>query len=136
MAVSFANFKIKYAGFVDLTEPQFTQFLPDVIAEVDRYKWQLLGANFAVFRDQAIENLLACRLSRLNPEYLGSAGLAAFEVREAGFRVQYLSNSGGSKNNPFCEEYQRLLDAVAALNTDASQLPACTRGVVKNVYWG
>lgn len=136
MAVTFASFKAKYVGFVELTEDQFVQLLPDVIAEVNRYKWEVLGTGFAVFRDQAIENLLACRLSRLNPEYLGSAGLAAFEVREAGFKVQYLSNSGGSKNNPYCEEYQRLLDEIAALRPDASDLPACTQGVVKKVFWG
>lgn len=134
MPVTFASFKAKYVGFVDLLETQFVQLLPDVIAEVDRYKWENLGTNFAVFRDQAIENLLACRLSRQNPEYLGSAGLAAFEVKEAGFKVQYLSNSGGSKNNPFCEDYQRLIDAIA--DPDSSRLPACTQAVVKKIYWG
>jgi hypothetical protein len=87
------------------------------------------------FKDRAIENLLACQLSKINPEFLGSAGLAEFEVREAGYRVKYLSNSGGSKNNPFCDEYQRLVGLVEALSPNFSNLPACTLGVQKNVIW-
>lgn len=136
MPVSFASFKAKFDGFTDLLEPQFSALLADAIAEVDSYKWSVLGIGFNVFREQAIEHLLACRLSRLNPEYLGSAGLAEFEVKEAAYRVKYLSNSGGGKNNPFCDEYQRLLDKIASLDPNASKLPACTHGVVKKVYWG
>lgn len=136
MPVTFVSFKAKYVSFTDLLEPQFNALLPDVIAEVDRYSWQILGIGFNLFREQAIENLLACRLSKINPEFLGSAGLAEFEVKEAGYRIKYLSNSGGGKNNPFCDEYQRLINAIAALDPAASKLPAHTCGIPKKVYWG
>lgn len=136
MPVTYASFRAKFDGFTELLEPQFNAWLVDVTAEVDSYKWNVLGNGFNLFREQAIENLLACKLSRLNPEYLGSAGLAEFEVKEAAYRVKYLSNSGGGKDNPFCDEYRRLLDKVAKLDPDASKLPACTHGVVKKVYWG
>lgn len=135
MAVTFLGFKTKFINFADLTQPQFDLLLPDAVAEVDRYKWELLGAGWQGFKDRAIENLLACQLSKINPEFLGSAGLAEFEVREAGYRVKYLSNSGGSKNNPFCDEYLRLVGLVQALTPNASNLPACTSGVRKNVIW-
>jgi hypothetical protein len=135
MAVTFLGFKTKFINFADLTQPQFDLLLPDAVAEVGRYNWQLLGVGWERFKDRATENLLACQLSKINPEFLGSAGLAEFEVREAGYRVKYLSNSGGSKNNPFCDEYQRLVDMVEALSPNASNLPACTLGVRKKVYW-
>jgi len=135
MAVTFLGFKTKFINFADLTQPQFDLLLPDAVAEVDRYEWELLGAGWQGFKDRAIENLLACQLSKINPEFLGSAGLAEFEVREAGYRVKYLSNSGGSKNNPFCDEYLRLVGLVQALTPNASNLPACTLGVRKNVIW-
>jgi len=135
MAVTFLGFKTKFINFADLTQPQFDLLLPDAVAEVDRYEWELLGAGWQGFKDRAIENLLACQLSKINPEFLGSAGLAEFEVREAGYRVKYLSNSGGSKNNPFCDEYLRLVGIVQSLNPSVSNLPACTLGVRKNVIW-
>jgi hypothetical protein len=135
MPVTFTLFKTKYVDFVDLPESQFNAFLPDAIAEVNRYKWELLGAGFQVFKDKAIESLIACQLSRLNPEYLGSAGLAEFEVREAGFKIKYLSNSGGSKNNPFCDEYQRLLSEVQTLDPSMLTLPACTTGIRNKTVW-
>jgi hypothetical protein len=135
MAVTFLGFKTKFINFADLTQSQFDLLLPDAVAEVDRYEWELLGVGWQGFKDRAIENLLACQLSKINPEFLGSAGLAEFEVREAGYRMKYLSNSGGSKNNPFCDEYQRLVGLVQALTPNASNLPACTLGVRKNVIW-
>lgn len=135
MAVTFVGFKTKFVNFADLTQPQFDLLLPDAVAEVDRYKWELLGVGWQGFKDRAIENLLACQLSKINPEFLGSAGLAEFEVKEAGYRVKRLSNSGGAKNNPFCDEYLRLVGLVEALTPNASNLPACTVGVRKNVIW-
>lgn len=135
MAVTFLGFKTKFINFADLTQPQFDSLLPDAVAEVGRYKWQALGVGWEGFKDRAIENLLACQLSKINPEFLGSAGLAEFEVREAGYRVKYLSNSGGSKNNPFCDEYLRLVGLVQELTPNASNLPVCTIGVRKNVIW-
>ena len=135
MAVTFLGFKTKFINFADLTQPQFDLLLPDAVAEVDRYEWELLGVGWQGFKDRATENLLACQLSKINPEFLGSAGLAEFEIREAGYRVKYLSNSGESKNNTFYDEYQRLVDMVEALNPSPSNLPACTLGVRKNVIW-
>jgi hypothetical protein len=134
--VTFAGFKLRFSpNFLDLLEPQFSLFLASAIADVDRYQWQLLGTGWEGFRDRAIENLIACNLSSANPEYLGSAGVAEFDVREAGYRVKYLSNSGGGRNNPYCLEYQRLLAMVAALDPNAAELPASTVGVRKNVVW-
>jgi hypothetical protein len=135
MTVTFLGFKTKFVNFADLTQPQFDLLLPDVVAEVDRYEWELLGVGWEGFKDRATKNLLACQLSKINPEFLGSAGLAEFEVKEAGYRVKYLSNSGGSKNNPFCDEYLRLVGLVEALSPNVSNLPACTLGVRKNVIW-
>jgi hypothetical protein len=135
MTVTFLGFTTKFINFADLTQPQFDLLLPDAVAEVDRYEWELLGVGWQGFKDRAIENLLACQLSKINPEFLGSAGLAEFEVREAGYRVKYLSNSGGSKNNPFCDEYLRLVGLVQALTPNTSNLPACTIGVRRNVVW-
>jgi hypothetical protein len=135
MAVSYSSFLIKYVTFVDLLEPQFNALLPDALAEVNRYKWELLGIGYQVFKDKAVENLIACQLSRLSPEYLGSGGLAEFEVREAGYKLKYLSNSGGSKNNPFCDEYQRLLLEVQKLDPSVSALPACTVAIPKKISW-
>lgn len=135
MAVSFALFKTKYDGFVDVPEAQFNALLADAIAEVNRYKWELFGVGFQIFKDKAIESLIACQLSRLNPEYLGSGGLAEFEVREAGYKLKYLSNSGGSKNNPFCDEYQRLLSELQRLDPSFLTLPACTTAVRNRTIW-
>lgn len=134
--VTFVGFKLKFSpSFSDLLEPQFNLYLLGAIADVDRYKWELLGIGWEGFRDRAIENLIACQLSSANPEYLGSAGVAEFDVREAGYRVKYLSNSGGGRNNPYCIEYQRLLAMVEALNPNVAGLPSNTVGVRKNVIW-
>ena len=135
MAVSFASFLAKYVSFVDLPEAQFNALLPEATAEVNRYKWERLGIGFQIFKDKAIENLIACQLSRLNPEYLGSGGLAEFEVREAGYKLKYLSNSGGSKNNPFCDEYARLLSALQQLDPSVLTLPACTVAIRNKTIW-
>lgn len=135
MAVSFALFLSKYASFVDLPEVQFNALLPDAVAEVNRYKWESLGVGFQVFKDKAIESLIACQLSRINPEYLGSGGLAEFEVREAGYKLKYLSNSGGSKNNPFCDEYARLLAELKDRDPSILTLPACTMAVRNKTIW-
>lgn len=134
--VTFVGFKLRFSpNFLDLLEPQFNLFLASAIAEVDRYRWQLLGVGWEGFRDRAIENLIACKLSSANPEYLGSAGVAEFDVREAGYRMKYLSNSGDGHNNPYCLEYQRLLAMVEALVPNVAGLPANTVGVRKNVVW-
>lgn len=136
MPVTFVGFKLKFSpNFIDLLEPQFSLYLADAIAEVSRYKWELLGIGWEGFRDRAIENLIACQLSSANPEYLGSAGVAEFDVREAGYKVKYLSNSGGGRNNPYCIEYQRLLAMAAALDPNAAELPQNTVGVRKSVIW-
>lgn len=134
--VTFVGFKLKFSpGFNELLEPQFDLYFADAIAEVDRYQWRLLGTSWEGFRDRAIENLIACKLSSTNPEYLGSAGVAEFDVREAGYRVKYLSNSGGGRNNPFCAEYQRLIGIVQAANPSNTDLPYGTCGIRKNVIW-
>jgi hypothetical protein len=134
--VTFAGFKLRFSpNFTELLEPQFSLFLASAIADVDRYQWQLLGVGWEGFRDRAIENSIACQLSSVFPEYLGSAGLAEFEVREGSYRVKNLSNSGGGRNNPYCLEYQRLLAMVEALSPNAAGLPANTVGVRKNAIW-
>lgn len=140
MAVTFLGFKAKFApSFDGLLESQFNLLLPDAIADVNRYKWESLGVGWEGFKDRAIESLLACNLSAANPEYLGSAGLAEFEVREAGYRVKYLSNSGGQRNNSYCAEYARLIklvqDAIDLANPNSSGLPHGTIGVAKKVVW-
>lgn len=135
MSVTYLGFKLKFPAFSDLLEPQFNVLLPDAIADVSRYQWQSLGVGWEGFKDRAIENLLACWLSSANPEYLGSAGVAEFEVREAGYRVKYLSNSGGQRNNPFCAEYNRLIGIVGAANPSNTDLPYGTCGLRKNVIW-
>lgn len=140
MPVTFLGFKVKFSpAFDGLLQPQFDLLLPDAVADVNRYNWQALGVGWEGFRDRATENLLACNLSAANPEYLGSAGLAEFEVREAGYRVKYLSNSGGQRNNPYCLEYARLLgllqDAIDLANPNKSALPHGTVGVAKKVIW-
>jgi hypothetical protein len=139
MTVTYVGFKTKYSSFLELPESEFNSLLPDATADVDRYNWQLLGVGWEGFKDRAIENLLACWLSSANPEYLGSAGVAEFDVREAGYRVKYLSNSSGQRSNPYCLEYQRLLAmlqaAIEAANPNASKLPASTIVVRKKVYW-
>lgn len=134
--VTFVGFKLRFfPNFSDLLEPQFNLYLAGAIADVDRYKWELLGIGWEGFRDRAIENSIACQLSSLFPEYLGSAGLAEFEVREGSYRVKNLSNLDGGRNNPYCIEYQRLLAMVEALDPNAAELPANTVGVRKNVVW-
>lgn len=135
MPVTFVGFKAKYPNFIELPQAQFDAFYADAVAEIGRYNWQLLGVGWEGFRDRAIENLLACQLSKINPEFLGAAGLAEFEVREGGYRVKNLSNSGGSKNNPFCDEYERLTAMAEARNPNISGLPYGTVGVAKKVIW-
>lgn len=135
MAVTYAGFITKFPSFIELSEAQFNLFLPNAIAEVDRYQWQNLGDGWQGWRDRAIEYWLACQFSSTNPEYLGSAGLAEFEIREAGYKVKYLSNSGEQKNNPFCAEYGRLIGIVGGANPSATGLPYGTCGIRKNIVW-
>jgi hypothetical protein len=136
MPVTFANFKVKYPTFGTLPETQFNLHLPDAIAAVEDYNWQLLGPRWQIFKDKAIELLLACTLSSANPEFLGAAGLKSFEVREAGYKVEYKGDKEASKVvNPYCAEYQQLIDKLEGLTPDSSRLPANTKGVLKQFFW-
>lgn len=137
MAVTFAGFIVKFPSFIELSEAQFNLFLSDAITEIGRYNWEALGTGWQGFKDRAIEAWLGCQLSITNPEFLGAAGLAEFEIREAAYKVKYLSNSGGQRNNhnPFCTEYQRLIRIVEGANPSVSDLPYSTCGIRKNVIW-
>lgn len=135
MSVSYLGFVSKYPQFVEVTEVQFNQFLADAIMDVNQYNWQLLGVGWEGFKDRATEAHVACNLSSVNPEFLGSAGLAEFEVKEAGYRVKYLANSGGGTGNSFCAKYQQLINKVLALTPSVTSLPANTCGIRKRVYW-
>lgn len=126
---------VKFPQFLDVPESQFTLFLADANLEISKYNWELLGVNWQAWKDRGIENYIGCSLSKINPEALGSAGLAEFEVKEAGYRVKYLANSGGGTGNPFCAEYARLIGKVQALTPLTSSLPANTCGIRKKVYW-
>lgn len=139
MAVSYLGFKTKFAPAFDLLlEPQFNAFLADALLEVNNLKWEPFGANAQAYKDRATENYIACRLSQLNREYLGASGIQAFEVREAAYKIQYVSPSvkDGETKNPYCSEYDRILALLEGLTPDASKLPANSTCVVKRVYWG
>ena len=135
MSVTYLDFISKFPPFLEVTEAQFNQFLVDAIMDINLYNWQLLGTGWEAFRDRAIEAHVACNLSSVNPELLGSAGLAEFEVREAGYRVKYLANSGGGTGNPFCAKYQQLINQIQALTPSLTTLPANTCGIRKRTYW-
>lgn len=142
MAVTFVSFKTKFApAFDELLEAQFNLFLTDALVEVNRLKWEPFGTNAQHYKDKATENYIACQLSRLNREYLGASGIQAFEVREAGYKIQYSSPASatakeGESRNPYCSEYDRLLAELGLLTPDKSKLPINSSCLVKNVYWG
>lgn len=135
MAVSYAGFKAKFENFIDLPEAQFNAFLAEATAVTSRYKWELFGVNALAFRDLAIESYIACKLSRLNPEYLGSGGLSEFEVREGGYRIKNAAIPGDAEKNPFCQDYAKLLADLANLEPDSSRLPAGSTVIRKRVFW-
>lgn len=142
MAVTFSSFKTKFApAFDELLEAQFALFLADALVEVNQLKWEPFGVNAQNFKDRATENYIACQLSKLNREYLGASGIQAFEVREAGYKIQYNSPASatakeGESRNPYCSEYDRLLAQLGSLTPDTSRLPIGSTCLVKNVYWG
>lgn len=105
MSISYTRFIEKYSLFSTLQEFRFNVFLPDVLAEIERYNWGSL-------KDKATELLLAHNLAIASGQKSPS-DLQSLEVNDEGYKIAYPSPKQGEYvTTVWGKEYQRLLQQV------------------------